>query len=139
MQISKNLHIADPELQLRFITSSGPGGQNVNKVSTAVHLSFNLNQSSSISEEVKSRVRSIAGKRVTADGIINIKAQRFRSQERNKIDALNRFISLIRLGLESPKIRYFSGPSYKSRQQRMDSKRNQSIKKALRAKIKVDK
>ncbi|MQF86459.1 MAG: aminoacyl-tRNA hydrolase [SAR202 cluster bacterium] len=138
MRIAKGIEIIDSELQFKFVTSSGPGGQNVNKVSTAVHLSFNLNQSMSLPEEIKSRLKLIAAKRLTRDGFIRIKAQRFRSQERNRIDAINRFIRLIELALYPPKVRFATTRSRKSIQKRLNDKRSQSLKKTMRVKLTSD-
>lgn len=120
-------------MRFSFITSSGPGGQNVNKVSTAVQLYFDVNHSLHIPENIKRRLRILAGKKMTRDGVIIIKAQRFRSQDRNRIDAVNRFIDLVQNASYSPQVRRASVPSKRSIEKRLTEKRNRSQRKAMRS------
>ncbi len=115
--------------------SSGAGGQNVNKVSTAVQLRFNAAHSPSLPPEVRERLKRVAGKRMTEDGVLLIKAQSFRTQERNRQDALERLISLILEATHKPTVRRATKPTKASQQRRLASKRLQSQRKQLRGRI----
>jgi ribosome-associated protein len=132
IRIDKDTVIEDDELRWEFVRSGGPGGQNVNKVATAVQLRFDAADSPSLSPEVKERLFRIAGRRMTAEGILIIKAQRFRSQERNREDALSRFREIIAEALRKPRRRIRTGPTASSRMQRLKSKRRTAVKKGLR-------
>ncbi|MGD2087949.1 MAG: alternative ribosome rescue aminoacyl-tRNA hydrolase ArfB [Candidatus Aminicenantes bacterium] len=133
--ITKNISIDENEIHEDFVRASGPGGQNVNKVSTAVQLRFDVKNSASLPEEVRHRLMKIAGHRLTAEGVLIIDARRFRHQERNRQDALNRLKNLIRKAAQKPKKRLKTQPSLASRQKRLESKRRHSQKKQLRRQI----
>jgi ribosome-associated protein len=112
----------ESELQESFIRGSGPGGQNVNKVATAVQLRFDVKNSPSLPEGVRERMMRLAGRRLTGEGVLVITAQRHRTQERNREDALQRLLELIRQATEVPKPRRATKPTYSSKQRRLDSK-----------------
>lgn len=132
IKITNTLAIHEDELHEDFIRSSGPGGQNVNKVSTAVQLRFDVAHSKSLPEEVRARLLKLSGNRITTDGVLIIEAQRFRSQVRNRQDAQDRLVALIRAATEKPKPRKKTRPSLASKQRRLDSKRHRSQSKRLR-------
>src|SRR3990172_8339731 len=110
MRITDKIDIDERELEERFIRSSGPGGQNVNKVSTAVELRFDVSASPSLPGEVKSRLARLAGRRLTDEGVLVIRAERFRTQERNRDDARERLAGLVREALPAPKRRLKTTP-----------------------------
>jgi ribosome-associated protein len=130
--ITKKISLDENEIHEDFVRASGPGGQNVNKVSTAVQLRFDVKHSPSLPEEVRQRLMEIAGHRLTTDGVLIIDARRFRHQERNRQDALNRLKELIRRAAQKPKKRVKTQPTLASRQKRLESKRLHSQKKQLR-------
>jgi ribosome-associated protein len=123
IRITPAIALSDDEIKFSFIRASGPGGQNVNKVATAVQLRFDIGRSPSLSEPVRRRLTTLAGKRVSSDGILVIAAQRFRSQERNRHDALSRLIALVREAAQPPKARKPTRPTRASRLRRLESKR----------------
>ncbi len=115
--------IPEDELQERFVRASGPGGQNVNKVATAVELRFDVANSPSLPEAVRARLLARRDRRVTDDGVLVINAQRFRTQDRNRQDARERLAAFIETGLHAPKPRVATRPSRASKQRRLDAKR----------------
>jgi len=122
MRITPTLDIDETELEERFVRASGPGGQNVNKVSTAVELRFDLAANRSIPEYALGKLKRLAGRRLTTDGVIVIQADRFRSQEQNRADARARLKELILEALERPKPRIKTKPSRGAREERIKSK-----------------
>ena len=109
--ISKDIQLPEKELHYDFIRASGPGGQNVNKVATAVQLRFDVKNSPSLSHEVRSRLVRLAGRKITEHGILIIQASRFRKQERNRQDAIDRLKKLIRKASDKPNVRIKTKPS----------------------------
>ncbi len=132
--VNSRIQIPENELSETFIRSSGPGGQNVNKVASAVQLRFDAQRSDALSEEVKQRLLRLAGSRATSEGVIVIKAKRYRDQEKNRIDAHERLAALIRRALEKPKPCKRTKPSRASIQKRLDEKKQRGEKKTLRRK-----
>jgi ribosome-associated protein len=130
--VNKNISIKESELTFNFVRSSGPGGQNVNKVATAVQLRFDITSSESLSEDVKTRLKSLAGKKVTKDGILIIEAKRFRTQEKNRQDAIERFIALIDKSSHKRKRRVKTNPTAASNQKRIETKKRLGEKKKMR-------
>ncbi len=122
LEITPTLQIDERELHFDFIRSAGPGGQNVNKVATAVQLRFAIS-TSTLPEDVKARLTRLAHKRVTQKGVLIIEAKRFRTQEQNREAAIRRFIQLVRKAAEKPKQRKQTRPSRASKQERLDAKK----------------
>ncbi len=133
IQVTDALAIDERDLEERFVLASGPGGQNVNKVATAVQLRFDLARTRALPEAVRARLAKLAGRRLTADGILVIEAKRYRSQERNRADALDRLIQLIACAAEPPKPRRPTRPSAASKRRQLESKRRRSRLKKQRA------
>jgi ribosome-associated protein len=131
IRITDRISIDESAIEERFIRSSGPGGQNVNKLATAVQLRFDL-RGSSLPADVRTRAGRLAGRRLTRDGVIVILAQTHRTQERNRQDALDRLIELLRQASIAPKPRRPTRPTKGSRERRLQSKKNRSTVKGLR-------
>ncbi len=123
MEITPGVQIPDDELRITFVQASGPGGQNVNKVATAAQLRFNVGASSALREEVKERLRRLAGRRMTGEGVLVIEAKRYRSQEKNRLDAVERLRVLVLKALEIPKERRPTKPSRSANRRRIESKK----------------
>ena len=135
---SPDIRIRPDEIKFEFIRSSGPGGQNVNKVATAVQLRFDARNSQSISPEIRDRLLRLAGNRATSSGEILIEARRFRTQARNREDAMERLVQLIRLASIPPKIRRKSRPTQASKLKRLQAKKRRSHVKKLRLRSSSD-
>jgi ribosome-associated protein len=132
IKITPSFEIDEKEIEVAFVRSPGPGGQNVNKVSSAVQLRFNVQGSPSLPEEVKKRLVRLAGKRMTSNGILIIEARQYRSQEQNRQAAQERLTRLIRQALEPPKPRHKTRPTHASVTRRLESKRKRGEIKRLR-------
>ncbi|RLB27554.1 MAG: aminoacyl-tRNA hydrolase [Deltaproteobacteria bacterium] len=131
IHITRTIAIDKRDIKQEFIRSSGPGGQNVNKVSTAVQLRFNV-VTSSLPDDVRKRLIHLAGRRITEDGVLIIQAQRFRTQERNRQDSIDRLVKLIRKASERPKVRRKTKPSLGSKRRLLETKRHRSEAKRMR-------
>ena len=135
IHITRTITIDESEIQEYFVRASGPGGQNVNKVATTVQLRFDVANSRSLPEEVRKRLISLAGNRITEDGILIIDARRFRTQGRNREDATDRLVELIRNAAQRPKIRRKTRPTLASKIRRLESKRRGAESKHVRGPV----
>jgi len=133
--VTQAIVIDEREIHLEFVRSSGPGGQNVNKVATSVQLRFDVKNSPSLPEEIRHRMIRLAGKRITSDGVLIIEAKRFRTQEKNRQDAIDRLIKLISKASKKPKSRRKTKPTLASKKRRLDTKRQRSQIKTRRRSI----
>ena len=130
--VTPSISIAERELEEHFIRASGPGGQNVNKLASAVQLRFDVRRSPSLPDDVRARLERLAGKRLTREGVLVINAERHRTQERNRQDARARLIELIRRAAVAPRPRRATKPTAGARERRLESKKRRSAIKGLR-------
>jgi len=135
--VTPSIAIKEDELKFDFIRASGPGGQKVNKVSTAVQLRFDVKNSPALSDDITFRLVHLAGRRITEDGILIIEAKRFRSQKQNRKNAINRLIKLIRKASEKPKIRINTKPSLASRKRILEAKKHRAKIKKMRRQVSI--
>ena len=133
IHITDSISLDEREIEENFVRSAGPGGQNVNKLATAVQLRFDVRHSPSLPPDVRARLERLAGRRLTGEGVLIIVAQRHRTQERNRHEARERLIDLIRRAARPPKPRHATRPTAASRRQRLESKTRRSRLKRLRA------
>jgi ribosome-associated protein len=138
IQVTDTISLNDDELEESFVRASGPGGQNVNKVSSAVQLRFDVRRSPSLPNDVAIRLMRIAGSRMTKEGVLVINAQRHRTQERNRADARERLVGLIREAAVQPEIRRPTKPTKASRQRRLEGKKRRAQIKTLRGRAAFD-
>lgn len=139
IRVNAQINLDEREIEEDFVRASGPGGQNVNKLSTAVQLRFNVRESPSLPADIRARLERLAGSRLTRDGVLVIIAQRHRTQARNRQDAVERLIELIRKAAVAPRPRRATKPSRASRERRIESKkRHASLKRLRRARPSFD-
>jgi ribosome-associated protein len=138
IRVTRGISIDESEVRLRFVRASGPGGQHVNKVATAAQLRFDVAGSPSLPAEVRQRLIRLAGRRVTDDGVLVIDARRYRSQERNRTDAIDRLIALIRRAAAPPRPRRKTRPTAASKARRLESKRRRAQRKDTRRRVRSD-
>jgi ribosome-associated protein len=130
--ITRNIAIDESEIKEEFIRASGPGGQKVNKVATAVQLRFDVANSPSLPEDVRERLIRLGGRRITEDGVLIIEARRFRTQQRNRQDAIDRLVALIGKAAEKPRVRRKTKPTLASKRLRLEGKRRRGGTKRMR-------
>jgi ribosome-associated protein len=135
LHVTPHIAIEESELEEQFVRSSGPGGQNVNKVSTAVQLRFDVERSRSLDDRVRQRLRALAGSRLTADGVLVIEARRHRTQAQNREDARERLIALVREAAKKPAKRRATRPTRAARERRIEGKRQRSERKQSRGRV----
>ena len=135
LPITPILSISEADIQIDFVAASGPGGQNVNKVATQAQLRFNT---ANLPEDIRTRLAKLAAGRLTADGVLLIQARRYRTQERNRQDALDRLVALLRRAAEPPRPRKRTRPTAASREKRLEHKRRLADTKRLRRRVNPD-
>jgi ribosome-associated protein len=135
ISVNRWIQIPEREVQLRFIRAAGPGGQNVNKVASAVELRFDVRHSMALPEEVRQRLMRQSGKKLNSAGVLIIQARRYRSQDRNRQDALERLVRLVRQAAVKPRARRPTRPSRASRESRLEIKRHRSRAKQRRSRV----
>lgn len=138
LEVTKNIHIPESELDEQFIRASGPGGQHVNKTASAVQLRFNVQNSQSLPEEVRRRLKSLAGSRMTKDGELILEASQHRSRTQNRAEARERLIRLVRRAARPPVRRKKTKPTRASKERRLKDKRARSEKKRRRKPPRLD-
>lgn len=136
IRITPRISLDESEIRMDFIRSSGPGGQNVNKVATTAQLRFDIKNSPNLPEDVRERLLEIAGNKVTRNGVLIIEASRFRTQEKNRNDAVSRLTALIERAAKKPAVRRKTTPTSQSRRQRLETKRQRGKVKELRKSVK---
>jgi ribosome-associated protein len=135
LQVTPEIALDDSEIEERFIRASGPGGQNVNKVSTAVQLRFDVEHSPSIDDRVRQRLKALAGSRLTTEGVLVIEAKRHRTQAQNREDARERLVELVRQAARRPTRRRPTRPTRAAKERRVETKRQQSERKQSRGRV----
>ena len=138
LQVTDTIAIDESELDERFVRASGPGGQNVNKVATAVQLRFDVSRSSALTPDVRERLQQLAGSRITAEGVLVIDARRHRTQAQNREDARERLVELIRRAAVPPRRRRKTKPTAHSIERRVESKRQRAEKKKGRGRVRSE-
>jgi ribosome-associated protein len=138
IHITSHIALDESEIVEQFIRASGPGGQNVNKVASAVQLRFDVAASPALDGETRQRLRALAGRRLSREGVIVITAERFRTRERNRADALERLLDLIRRAARPPKVRRPTRPTAGSRERRITTKAARARTKRLRGQAKEE-
>lgn len=133
--ITPQIAIQESELHFDAVQASGPGGQNVNKVATAIQLRYDVAHSPALSEDVRQRLLKLAGKRINSEGVLVIEAKQHRTQEQNRQEAVTRLIALVNKAAQRPTVRHKTRPSFASRQRRLENKRRRSELKRLRQNI----
>jgi len=138
IHVTNTIRLDEKEIEEHFIRASGPGGQHVNKVSTAVQLRFDVARSPNLPDQVRERLKRVAGRRLTGDGVLVIDARRHRTRERNRREALERLVELIRKAAHTPKPRTPTRPSAAARRRRLEAKQQRGALKRTRGKVKSE-